>query len=320
MALANHELRGLIGIGDNDNLLRAHPFQVPAGPVVAFPRRIAEVEVTLPTLRTRLDRDSQILWTEMRHPERACYTPGLVEDSRALQLHLMDRYAASAKADIPFKWLVWTSATPGVFSLGGDLTTFTDTIRNRDRVRLASYAHRCIDVLHDNYHGLHLPILSVALVTGDAIGGGFESMLSNDIVVAERTAKFGLPEVLFGLFPGMGGYSFLKRRLGERDARALMEDGRTRSAEELHALGLIDVLCDQGQGESALRSFIAQHNDRFESLRVLRRACKRVDPLTHGELTEITDMWVDLALQLGPTELRRMDCLARVQQRRRDHA
>ena len=53
--------------------------------------------------------------------------------------------------------------------------------------------------------------MTVALIQGDAIGGGFEAMLTNDVVIAERTAKFGLPEILFNLFPGMGAHSFLKR-------------------------------------------------------------------------------------------------------------
>jgi DSF synthase len=42
----------------------------------------------------------------------------------------------------------------------------------------------------------------------DALGGGFESLLSFNIIIAERGAKFGFPENIFGLFPGMGTYSF----------------------------------------------------------------------------------------------------------------
>jgi DSF synthase len=56
-----------------------------------------------------------------------------------------------------------------------------------------------------------LPILTVGLVQGAALGGGFEALLSFDYVVAERDATFGLPEILFGLFPGMGAHSLLSR-------------------------------------------------------------------------------------------------------------
>ena len=83
-------------------------------------------------------------------------------------------------------------------------------IRDQDEATLRAYAYRCIDILYDNYRGLDLPIMTVALVQGDAIGGGFEAMLTNDVVIAERDAKFGLPEILFNLFPGMGAHSFLR--------------------------------------------------------------------------------------------------------------
>ena len=43
---------------------------------------------------------------------------------------------------------------------------------------------------------------------------------------------------------------------------------------------------------------------------------QRTDPLSKAELIDIVDMWVELALELGETELRRMDCLARHQERR----
>lgn len=317
MAVSRSELRGLIGGFDNDNL-QARGGQAPsAAPVLRFARRNGSVELDLPTLRTRLDAESRILFADMCPTDRACYTPALVDDSRELQVQLANRFEGCAKDEIPFRWLVWTSKTPGVFSLGGDLTTFTQCIRSGDRAKLTTYAHRCLEVLHDNYYGMHLPVVTVALVQGDAVGGGFESMLSNDIVIAERDAKFGLPEVLFGLFPGMGGYSFLKRKLGEKGARALIEDGHTRSADEMKELGLIDVVCEPGQGEAALRAYVAENSHRVDTIRTLRRACKRVDPITMEELVDIVEMWIDLALQLGPAELKRMDCLARVQERRR---
>jgi DSF synthase len=120
------------------------------------------------------------------------------------------------------------------------------------------YAHSTIELLHDHYKAYDLPIATAALIQGDAVGGGFGALLTNDVVIAERGARFGFPEILFGLFPGMGAYSFLKRRLGERQARMLIEDGKTRTADELHQLGLIDVLCEKGEGEAAVRRYAAE--------------------------------------------------------------
>jgi DSF synthase len=317
MATSIHELRGMIGPVDNDNQPRWRVGSAGSPSIPDAPGGGGSVEHELSTLTSRLDARAGILWAEMHHDERACFTPALVDDSRELQLRLKAELHDRPACEMPFRYLVWTSGAAGAFSLGGDLGFFTRSIRAGDRTSLTAYAYRCIDVLCDNYYALDLPILTVALVKGDAMGGGLESMLTNDIVIAERDTRFGLPEILFNLFPGMGGFSFLKRRLGERQARQLIEDGCTRSAEELHAMGLIDIVCEPGQGEAALDRFVAENARRFSMLRTLRRACRRVDPVGRQELLAIVDLWLDLAMELGPTDLRRMDTLARLQERRR---
>ena len=50
-----------------------------------------------------------------------------------------------------------------------------------------------------------LPFTTISLVQGDALGGGFEAALAGDVVIAEKSAQFGFPEVMFNLFPGNGG-------------------------------------------------------------------------------------------------------------------
>lgn len=280
------------------------------------PLRRGAPDIALPNLVATLEPETGILWAEMLHPERACFTPPLMRDGRAFQQHLRRLYGSGA-AEVPFRYLAWTSRAKGAWSLGGDLSTFVDLIRRQDRAGLERYALASIEVLHDNWRALDLPILTVAVIEGDAIGGGFEAMLTNDLVIAERGAKFGLPEILFNLFPGMGGYSFLKRKVGPQLARTLLEDGITRSAGEAKALGLVDRVCAAGEAEHALRAFLAENDPRFATLLTLKRVRDRVDPVTRRELIDVVDMWVELAMGIGEAELRRMDCLARVQERRR---
>ncbi len=62
---------------------------------------------------------------------------------------------------------------------------------------------------------------------GAALGGGFEALLSFDYIVAEQDATFGLPEILFGLFPGMGAHALLSRKLGSAQADRLIVSNRT---------------------------------------------------------------------------------------------
>lgn len=318
MAVARSEFRTLVGRIDNDNW----PDYFPAA--AAVPARLPvvrpdQLELEYENLTVRLEAETGILWARMRHPERACFTPALMADGRHLQEWLRDNFGACGREEMPFRYLVWASDAGGAWSMGGDLAAFTRLIRAQDEAGLRAYAYRCIDVIHDNYRAMDLPILTAALVEGDALGGGFEGMLTNDLVVAERHAKFGLPEILFNLFPGMGAHSLLRRRVGERAARQLIEDGRTRSAEELHELGLVDVVCETGEGRAALLRHIAERAGRFNTDLTLKRARQRTDPISKSELIDIVDMWIELALDLDENNLRRMDCLARQQQRRRAH-
>lgn len=61
-------------------------------------------------------------------------------------------------------------------------------------------------------------LTTVSLIQGDALGGGFEASLSSNLIIAERGVKMGLPEVIFNLFPGMGAYSILSRKVGAATA------------------------------------------------------------------------------------------------------
>jgi DSF synthase len=316
MAVSTRSLHALLGRTDNDNA-PLRPTGAARPNVLPFVPRNRTLDLDYPNLATRFEPETGILWARMKHRERACYTPEIMRDMRDFQLHLRDLWAGASLDECPIRWLVWASDAPKAWSLGGDLLTFTRMIRAGDEAGLRAYAHLAIDILYDNYVCMDLPILTVALVTGDAIGGGFEAMLTDDVVIAERGAKFGLPEILFNLFPGMGAYSFLERKIGPGLAKQLIEDGITRSADEVHELGLVDRVCEPGRAEACLRELVAESAPRFRTVKTLRQVRHRVHPVTRRELLDVVDLWVDLAMGLSDNDLRRMDCLARVQERKR---
>ena len=162
-------------------------------------------------------------WCHMRPPVKPIVTNALLRDLR----HMQDALAEShAQAPLPIGYFVFASKTPGVFSLGGDLQYFAECVNSGDRDSLHHYARTCIDIVYRNVNAFTLPLVTMALVQGDALGGGFETALSFDLVVAERSAKMGLPEILFNLFPGMGAYSFLARRMDATRAERMMMSGQ----------------------------------------------------------------------------------------------
>ena len=94
------------------------------------------------------------------------------------------------------------------------------------------------------WSGLRQPV--VAAVGANALGGGLEFALCCDLIVADRRAKFGLPEVTLGLMPGGGGTQRLPRLIGAAAAVELILLGRMIDAQRAHELGLVHAVTEDG--------------------------------------------------------------------------
>ncbi|MBK8175181.1 MAG: crotonase/enoyl-CoA hydratase family protein [Rhodospirillales bacterium] len=271
--------------------------------------RLASVELSF-------DPSFRALWQFMKPQERPSFTAGLLNDMTKALDFVEDSVGHAESKESPIDFLVLASKIPGIFNLGGDLPHFISLIEKGDRETLRWYAHVCAKGQYRRAIGLDLPICSIALVQGDALGGGFEAALAHDVIIAERGASFGLPEVLFNLFPGMGAYSFLARRLDSIRAERMILSGRIYTAEELHAEGVVDRLVERGEGEDAVNSYMVEFTRAAPARRALLEARRIVNPISLRELMWIADLWVDAALALSPADLRRMRHLARAQDRR----
>ena len=270
----------------------------------------------LEELEVQHEAETRSLWQFMKPAGRPSFTPGLLRDMTAAIDWVEHSHRAEGCADEAIRYLVLASKMPGIFNLGGDLPHFIELIAAGDRARLRWYARVCAEGQHRRAVGFGLPICTIAVVQGDALGGGFEAALAHDVIIAERGASFGLPEVLFGMFPGMGAYSFLARRLDPIRAERIILSGRIYKAEELHAMGVVDELTEDGQGLQAARDFIRKFDRARGSRQALLQARKMLQPVTLKELVDIADLWVDAALQLSGSELRKMSHLAKAQDRR----
>lgn len=84
-----------------------------------------------------------------------------------------------------------------------------------------------------------IPIPTIALVEGPALGGGTELTLACDFRVGNSKARFGLPETRLGIIPGGGGTQRLSRLVGLTRAKELIFTGRILDADEAHSIGLL---------------------------------------------------------------------------------
>jgi DSF synthase len=264
-----------------------------------------------PQLRANFDKETRALWSRWAPEPRPCFNPALLADIRAFQEYLagtggtIDCYGE----EHPIEYVVLASATQGVFNLGGDLDLFKQLIDTRDRQGLLRYGRACIDVLYRQYIGHELPLTTISLVQGECLGGGFEAALSSDVLIAEKSARFGFPEIIFNMFPGMGAYSFLERRIGQRGAEELITSGKIYTAEEMAAHGVVDVVAENGNGEAEVAALIRRRSRSRSGFAALTQVRRRVQRIEFSELLDVVQIWVDSALKLNSRDLKLMQRL-----------
>lgn len=272
--------------------------------------------------QTEFEPATNTIWGYFNPRGTPCFSLGLLKDIRA---HDEALAANGGKVDIEgdlhtVNYYVCGSRARGAFNLGGDLALFVLLIKARDRDALAHYARLCIDNMYARIVNYNVPtMVTLSLVQGDALGGGFECAMSSDVIIAEENAQLGLPEILFNLFPGMGAYSLLSRRIGMRAAEELILSGRVLSAAKLREMGIIDAVVPQGQGQAAVREWIAGNWKRRNGTQAVMRTRQLVNPVTRQELDAVADVWVDAALRLEEKDLKMMGRIVRSQLRRMEH-
>lgn len=249
-----------------------------------------------------------VMWMMLRSYPRPCFNQELIEDIMTLT------YAAKASG-LRFDFWVTGSLVPNMYNVGGDLSFFVDSIVNNKREALRAYARACVDCVHAAARGFDVGAISLSMIEGTALGGGFEAALAHHYVLAQNTARMGFPEIAFNLFPGMGGYSLVSRKAGMKLAEELISTGESHTAEWFESRGLVDVLFQPGEAFSATRTFIDVLRPKLNGIRAMIRARQRVLQLSRSELMDITEDWVDAAFTLEEKDLSYMERLVMLQNR-----
>lgn len=266
-------------------------------------------EITL-----RYDVRYRAIWCYYNPAPRPCFSLSMLKELRQWLQSVIDYFdTQESQCESPIRYLVVQSKVPGVFSMGGDLALFSKLIREQNRPLLLDYAIKCIDVLYLYSVNLHLPLTTISLVEGAALGGGFECALSGNVLIATENAEMGFPEIRFNLFPGMGAYSFLARACGAGIAEKMIAGGLTYSARQLHEMGIVHYLGKPGNGLETVEKFMRQHQKAGNGYRALQQVKQCYNPLSYQELLEITEIWVDAALRLKDENLRFIDRLVKAQ-------
>ena len=130
--------------------------------------------------------------------------------------------------------VIFNSNKENGFIAGADIDAFT-RIKDRDEaMTLIHLGQQVMQQISD------LPIPTLALLHGFALGGGLELALACNYRLSSEDARLGLPEIQLGIFPGFGGTARLIQLLGPLKALQLMLSGREVKGKEARKLGLVD--------------------------------------------------------------------------------
>ena len=211
-----------------------------------------------------------------------------------LLLGELEQFAAAIDTLAPItSACIITSARRGGFSVGGDLKElYNNAVKLPPKQRVAGL-RTFIQRIHRVANAIDAaPFITVAAVHGLCMGGGLELALLCDLIVADKMARFGFPELRLGFIPGFGGIPRLRRDVGNSFIRDLLFTGRTVKAEAAHQAGLISHLAGEGYALEVARS-MAQQITKFDP--EARVAAKKfIKPIPYQELREEVELFCKL--------------------------
>jgi enoyl-CoA hydratase len=188
---------------------------------------------------------------------------------------------------------VITSARPGGFCAGANLKELYQDALPLSPKKRAAGMRAFLKRIHAVMNALDAaPFVTIAAVHGLCMGGGLELALVCDLIVADKMARFGFPELRLGLIPGFGGIPRLRRDVGNGFIRDLLFTGRTVKAESAQQAGLVSQLAGEGYALQVARS-MAQQVTKFDA--ETRAAAKKfLKPIPHQELRKEIDLFCKL--------------------------
>lgn len=268
-------------------------------------------------ITVRYEEETKSIWAYSNPTGRPCYSIELLSEYRQLQWDIIAYYKNDAiESKVEIDYFVNASLTPDIYNYGGDLNLFIELIGKKDAEGLYDYGKISIDSVYLNAVNLHLPLTTISLVEGTALGGGFENALSCNICIVEEQAKMGLPEIRFNMIPGMGAYSFLARRIGVQKTEEMLYSGKMYDAQELYDMGVIGYIAKEGEAEASIRQFMKKNQRYRNSMKAIQASRQRYEAISYEELSDILKIWVNAALNLSKKDLKMMKKLVDAQDKK----
>ena len=151
--------------------------------------------------------------------------------------------------------MILVSGKPGNFVAGADIEMIRAVHTPQEAVELSRTGQQLADRFED------LPFPTIAVVNGAALGGGCELCLACSAIVMsnDSSARIGLPEVMLGLVPGMGGCIRLPRKVGLATALDMILTGKTLTGERALKAGLVEACLPKESFEDSALNWVIRN-------------------------------------------------------------
>ena len=167
-------------------------------------------------------------------------------------LSLMERDLLNIKKENSAHVIVIKGAGNKAFSTGGNLNDFEKLTEFHEVKEWIKYGNSVFNLLEN------MPVATIAVIDGYAMGGGWELALSCDLRIATENATFSMPELNHGWIPGWGGLSRLRRLIGESKAKEMIMLGEQINGVEAQHIGLVNKVCHQTDLDKLVDSISTQ--------------------------------------------------------------
>ncbi|EJU9974029.1 fatty acid oxidation complex subunit alpha FadB [Vibrio alginolyticus] len=192
-------------------------------------------------------------------------------------LESLDKALDALIAHQGLKGLLLTS-DKDAFIVGADITEFLGLFAKTDAEldQWLQFANSIFNKLED------LPVPTISVIKGHALGGGCECVLTTDMRIGDKTTSIGLPETKLGIMPGFGGCVRLPRVIGADSAMEIITQGKACRADEALKIGLLDAVVEtDALYESALQTLNSAINEKLDWQ---ARRAQKTSPLTLSKL------------------------------------
>lgn len=199
-------------------------------------------------------------------------------------LHEIEEAVESVKKSHQIQVLTISGSGEKAFSAGADVKDHTPA--------------RVSTMLHEFHHVIlklrELPITTIAVVRGLALGGGCELVLACDLILAEECAQFGQPEINLGCFPPMA-CAFLPELVGKKKAYEIVVLGRHMTAMEAFQMGLINKVVPKGQLDETVKEWCKEILEKSSKVISITKEALNTSPgLTFSQALErVEDIYIN---------------------------